>query len=195
MKINVLKSIRKTTVIKIENNGEVTVKAPVFLSDNKIFEFLNLKRAWINEKIAEINAQNAKNESILTKKTAYFNGNEVIYSKNYYKDLKSLAKRYLVERANFLARYYGFTINQIKIRKYKSRWGSCDKNKNVTLNVMLMALDNKLIDYVIIHELCHTVHFNHKQDFHKMLKSLIKNANELNKRLKQMSYLTKIDYK
>ncbi len=193
MNIKIVKSIRKTTVIKIDNSGLVLVKAPAFLSDEKIYDFINEKQGWINKKLHEIDKINAQNSDILAKKYVLINGNIAQYDKNYLKTLY-IASDYLIKRTNYLANELGFNLNGVKIKKYKSRWGSCDKNKVITLNVMLMALDNSLIDYVIIHELCHTKYFNHQKEFHNLLNSILKNAKNLKKQINKYSYITKIKY-
>lgn len=84
--------------------------------------------------------------------------------------LQKRAKAYLPYRLAFLAQKHGFTYKLGKLGLRKTRWGSCTSNKAISLNVALMTLTegNKpspLIDYVIIHELCHTRHMNHSKAF------------------------------
>ena len=67
----------------------------------------------------------------------------------------------LINRINELADKYGFIFNKVSVRNQKTRWGSCSKNNNISLNIQLMRLSNSLIDYVILHELVHTVVKNH----------------------------------
>ncbi|MBO7214664.1 MAG: M48 family metallopeptidase [Clostridia bacterium] len=80
------------------------------------------------------------------------------------------------------------------VKNYKSRWGTCYKNKYITLNYKLMMLDVDLIDYVIIHELCHTIYFDHQKEFKNLLNRITKNSAGLNKKLKEMSFVLKIEY-
>jgi predicted metal-dependent hydrolase len=87
--------------------------------------------------------------------------------------LKKRADNYLWHRLETLARTHGFTeYREGKLGLRKTRWGSCTSHKVISLNIALMTiaprdsdLPNALIDYVIIHELCHTRHMNHSRNF------------------------------
>lgn len=79
--------------------------------------------------------------------------------------LRKEAKRVLPIRLKELACQHGFSYNNCTIRETTSRWGSCNGKKNISLNLYLMCLPQHLIDYVLIHELCHTVEMNHSDRF------------------------------
>lgn len=79
--------------------------------------------------------------------------------------LRKEAKRLLPDRTKQLARNFGFVVNNIKIQSSKTRWGSCSRDKNINLSLYLMLLPAHLIDYVILHELCHTKEMNHGEKF------------------------------
>ncbi len=82
-----------------------------------------------------------------------------------------------------------FEPSGLVIRQLKSRWGSCSSKGKITFNSELVKLDPVLIDYVIIHELCHLKHHNHGPDFHKMLGELIPDYKSLRKELRK--YVTR----
>jgi len=86
--------------------------------------------------------------------------------------LRKKALEYLPDRLQILAGMHGFTYGSIKISKSKSRWGSCSSKKNVGLSLFLMKLPLHLIDYVILHELCHTVEMNHSPKFWELLEKV-----------------------
>jgi len=82
---------------------------------------------------------------------------------NYF--LKKEAKRILPERTIFLGNKHFFSFSSVKIQSSKSRWGSCSQGRNINLSFYLMLLPQHLVDYVILHELCHTKEMNHSSKF------------------------------
>lgn len=79
------------------------------------------------------------------------------------------AHHYLPARLSELARQHGFRYNRVTIRNNKSNWGSCSSQNNISLNLQLMKLPEHLCDYVLIHELVHTVEKNHSAAFWRRL--------------------------
>lgn len=80
-------------------------------------------------------------------------------------DLRNKASAYLPDRLKELAGIHGFAFRQIKISSSRGRWGSCSSKLNINLSFFLMLLPKHLIDYVILHELCHTREMNHGAAF------------------------------
>ena len=99
--------------------------------------------------------------------------------------LKVEAKEYLPGKVNELAEKYDFKFNKLAIKNIKSRWGSCSKRDNVNLSIHLMRLPDHLIDYVILHELVHTVHHNHSSNFWSLLDRITGEAKSLDKELRK----------
>lgn len=87
--------------------------------------------------------------------------------------LRHEAKTYLPDRVAKLAAAHGFSYNQLTVKNVHTRWGSCSAQNNINLNICLMTLPEYLSDFVILHELCHTVHKNHGPQFHALLDSLV----------------------
>ena len=83
--------------------------------------------------------------------------------------LRKEAKRLLPDRTKQLAAKFGFEYSDVKIQSSKSRWGSCSGLKSINLSLYLMLLTAPLIDYVILHELCHTKEMNHGIRFWKLM--------------------------
>jgi predicted metal-dependent hydrolase len=82
------------------------------------------------------------------------------------------ARIYLPERLQLLAHQWGLRFEKISVRDNKSRWGSCSRGNNISLNIHLMRLPPHLCDYVILHELTHTLHKHHQKAFWLYLNGL-----------------------
>ena len=101
------------------------------------------------------------------------------------KTLRHEAKRILPVRLHTLAEEYGFTYSEVKINNSKTRWGSCSARKNINLSLSLMLLPDHLINYVLLHELCHTQEMSHSDRFWHLMDSVTNNkASALRKELK-----------
>jgi len=111
--------------------------------------------------------------------------NDELASAEFEKFLFSVAQKYIAERTTQLAFQYGFQFNKVKIKKLKSRWGSCSAKKNLSFNFKLMEYSPNVIDYVIIHELCHTKIMNHSKTFWELVESIIPEYKKLRKQLKR----------
>ncbi len=99
--------------------------------------------------------------------------------------LKVEAKQYLPEKVKELAVKFEFNYNKITLKNIKSRWGSCSRKNNINLSIHLMRLPDHLIDYVILHELVHTVHHNHSKRFWALLDKVTGSAKILDKELRK----------
>lgn len=98
--------------------------------------------------------------------------------------LRREAKKYLPKRVEEFAAKNGFTFNRVSIRNSKTRWGSCSSRNNINLNLHIMRLPEKLADYVILHELTHTVHKNHGKEFWSLLTEITGDGKGLAKKLR-----------
>jgi hypothetical protein len=95
------------------------------------------------------------------------------------------SKEYFPARVVELARMHGFNFSSVKIRNSRSRWGSCSYINDINLSLHLICLPDILSDYVILHELTHTVHKNHGGEFWKLLEEVAFNAKTKSKELKR----------
>ncbi|MBR4063826.1 MAG: M48 family metallopeptidase [Tidjanibacter sp.] len=86
--------------------------------------------------------------------------------------LRAEAKRYLPKRVAELSAQTGLRYGRLSIRASRTRWGSCSARNDINLSLYLMKLPPHLIDYVILHELCHTRHKDHSERFNALLDSL-----------------------
>lgn len=95
------------------------------------------------------------------------------------------AKMFLPKRVEELADEYEFSYRRVFVKNAKTLWGSCSSKNNINLNLHLMRLPEKLRDYIIIHELAHTVHRNHGPEFWGLLDHYFGDARSMAKELKK----------
>lgn len=197
--------------IGLSQAGEIRLSLPYGVSLNSGLKFLSDKRNWIikhSKQPPNINSgsiigkdytlrivptykQNAStvySDSQVTvfmpEDAAYEQVQEKI-SKTISKVLLLQAKKHLPGRVNTIAQKYGFTYRSLDFKKLKSRWGSCSSNNDLIFNIFLMQLPWNLIDYVIVHELVHTVHHHHKQAFWQAVETILPNYVQLKKHIKK----------
>lgn len=100
--------------------------------------------------------------------------------------LKKEATLQLPGRVALCAQKYGFSYNNVYCKSMRSRWGSCNSQKDITLNIFLMMVPWELIDYVIVHELVHTKYLHHGADFWAALEAIVPDYKQRRKELKQL---------
>jgi predicted metal-dependent hydrolase len=97
--------------------------------------------------------------------------------------LKGQGRRWLVPRLDDLSRETGLKFSHSQVRLQRSRWGSCSSRGGISLNAAAMFVEPALVDYLILHELCHTRHMNHSGRFWHLLDSFAPGARQLDKAL------------
>ena len=101
---------------------------------------------------------------------------------------RKVARKILCRRIGELAQLHNFVYNRVSIRKQKTRWGSCSSKNNINLNMNLLHLPSELMDYVLLHELVHTRVKDHSKDFWDELNTVVPNARQIDKKLKDYQY-------
>jgi len=160
--------------IRISREGEVRVTVPRGLGQRRAEGFVLSRKGWILRKLAEISEQSGSAVTIREGDLLFVRGKPVRLELNgngetpeaaLWRLLRRQAQEYLPGRVETLAEAYGFSYTGLKIRKMTSRWGSCTSKNSINLNSWLVMLPDHLSDYVILHELVHTVHKNHSPRF------------------------------
>ena len=209
----VIRSNRRTLSISINENAELIVRAPHLLSMNKIHDFINEKKKWVNKQQKIIN--NRLSDSAFDKdmalllgslypikvktdqsKKLYFNGEEFLVRSSDQELIHSSLKKWYkkkfrevaIPRLTYFADKYNLSVNQVRIKEQKTLWGSCSSRNNINLNYLLIMAPMNVIDYVIIHELAHTIHRNHSSHFWKTVESMMPNFKEAKTWLKDYGY-------
>ena len=140
--------------LSVKPSGEVRLSYPRLVSTAKALRFLEEKVEWVlqmREKVAERSMQGGD------------------YTPEQIESLRREAKRVLPAMVERLAAKNNFKYGKITIRATRSKWGCCTSQNNLSLSLFLMTLPTHLQEFVVLHELCHTVHHNHSAAFHALL--------------------------
>ncbi len=146
-----IRSNRKTIALQIKGDGRIIVRAPLRMAARDIQRFVDSKAAWIEKHLAVIQQRQQPPASVFTMEQLY--------------QLADAAKQDIPRRVARFAALVGVTYGRITIRAQKSRWGSCSGKGNLNFNCLLMLAPPEVLDYVIIHELCHRLEMNHSPAF------------------------------
>ena len=99
------------------------------------------------------------------------------------------SEKILKEKTLIESKKMKLNLKEIKVKSYKSRWGSCSSNGDISYNWKLIMAPEKIIDYVIIHELCHLIHFNHSCNYWREVSKKLPNYKESREWLKSNQFL------
>lgn len=198
----------KNSYINILPTAEVIVKTPI-KSQKYIYELVEKKYDWIIKKIDHIRKYekidvNMEDEVLIFGEIYSIDHEIASYLRNklqrlrtithenilncYDRYYKEIAKDHIPKRVEHFSTQMGLYPTNIKYRKMKRRWGSCDSKKELTFNTNLLKLSLELIDYVIVHELAHIKHMNHSKHFHNLVNKYLTNSKELEKKIKEQYY-------
>ena len=175
MKVTVIRSNRKTVAIQVNSDLSVTVRAPRSASEKDIEEILKKKEAWISKHIEKIKKTKERLEAEPTEKLT----REKVIA------LAEEALKVIPERVEYFARVIGVTYGKITIRNQKTRWGSCSSKGNLNFNCLLMLAPSEVLDYVVVHELCHRKQMNHSKAFWSEVEKVLPDYKEARKWLKE----------
>lgn len=150
-----IRSKRKTLALEVRRGGQVIVRSPLRLSEQKITEFLKLRYDWLIKAI-----ERQKN-----KKSKYDIPPEQIAT------LKQKAKEILPKRVEYYSRIMKLYPKAVKINSAKTRFGSCSSQNNLNFSAFLMLYPIEAIDYVVVHELAHIKYKNHQKEFYNLVAS------------------------
>ncbi|MBL4942092.1 MAG: M48 family metallopeptidase [Colwellia sp.] len=211
----ILRSRRKTLALQVKQ-GQVFVRAPLYLDEQFISAFIQKKEAWLKAKITAQNitvdlccdyTQGAKiflfgqlvtlniiftcsvskndiyrstldnNQQVLVIVFPFYKQKNLTLKSQLTAAVKKSIERYLKQQAiNIILpnveQYSQITQlvpTSIKIRQYRARWGSCNNRGELNFNYLLMMLPITVINYVIVHELCHLRYLNHSTDFWQLV--------------------------
>jgi len=190
----IIRTQRKSLSLIINNRGELIVRAPLFYKDSVIFDFINKKSNWIiakrtqmiNEKTYPLEIKSGEKFTILgreyeiyitTVKSVKIKDNQILIPINNSKQklilfLKRSLKNIVTSKITYWLNWYNFNVSNISISSAKTNWGSCSSSNRLHFTYKLMLCPEAIIDYIIVHELVHTVIKNHSTNFWRNVKKL-----------------------
>lgn len=154
-KVKVIRSDRKTAAIQIHPDLSVTLRVPRWISDREIERILLERESWIRKQTEKIKKERDRDGTCPLP----------VLSDEQIRDLAEKALRYIPERVRHFAPVVGVDYGRITIRNQKTRWGSCSGKGNLNFNCLLMLAPREVLDYVVVHELCHRKEMNHSRAF------------------------------
>ncbi len=153
--IRIIRSSRRTLSLQVKHDGQIIVRAPRNVSLKDIESFVRKNSAWLKKHLdlveKEMKARAASPVQALTM-------DEI-------RSLADEAMRVIPEKTAYYAPLVGVQYGRITIRNQKTRWGSCSSKGNLNFNCLLMLAPPEVLDYVIVHELCHRKEMNHSPRF------------------------------
>lgn len=139
--------------LSVRPSGEVRLSYPYGIAERRALAFLESRIDWV------LQARKRMSERKADIRT---------YTPEEIEELRRKAKIILPPKVEHFARLFGFSYGRVTIRAARTKWGCCTNRNNISLSLFLMTLPEHLQDYVIIHELCHTVHHDHSARFHAL---------------------------
>ena len=144
----IIKSDRKTIAIQIQPDGQVVVRCPKGMRLEEARRFVKSKADWIEKHLAKLDRQET-----------------VKYTPQQIEHLREQTRALVAARVNYYAPIVGVTYHQIAIRSQRTRWGSCSSKGNLNFNCLLALVPPEVLDYIVVHELCHLKELNHSERF------------------------------
>lgn len=156
MNTEIIRSNRKSIEIQLCSDGHIRVRAPFFMTDAEISDFIKKKSGWIEKHRNRMKERQKKR------------GQEAPVQRLSLQDIQALADQavcVIPDKVRYYAGKIGVDYGRITIRNQKTRWGSCSGKGNLNFNCLLMLVPEEVLDYVVIHELCHRREMNHSRKF------------------------------
>lgn len=161
VEFELVRSSRRTLAIQVSADGAVTVRAPWQCSRARAKAFVEEKQDWILRKQEEMRSRSREKER---KK-----GQLPEWGAEDYKRGRAQAAQVFAQRTAYFAGRMGVSYGRITIRDQKTRWGSCSAKGNLNFNWRLVLAPQKVLDYVVVHELAHRKEMNHSPRFWKLV--------------------------
>ncbi len=168
------KNIKNMYLRVTATDGTLQINAPTQMTDKEIIRFVETRRQWIMEAVERVKEKETKTAS-----------RPELTQEEEWKDWTYL-KEELGRLIAHWAPIMGVKPSGFKIRKMKSRWGSCNvQTHHMTFNLELARVPYECMEYVVVHELSHLIEPSHNERFWKTMENYLPEAKLLRKRLKE----------
>lgn len=179
--VEIIRSARKTMSLEVTKEGRVLVRAPYKMPEERIRAFVEEKKEWLGRSVAKMERRLRMKEQA-----------GVITEEQRRAGIEA-AKTKIAERAAYYAPILGVTYGRITIRDQKSRWGSCSQKGNLNFTWKLILTPPEILDYVVVHELCHRLEMNHSARFWNHVERVLPDYQERRDWLKKNGWLLDTD--
>ncbi len=166
------KNLKRIT-ISISPKKGVSVSYPWLISQKKVEKLVRDKSDWI---IRNLKKSYEESQNRLLNRG----------SRREYSEKKEEAYKMIMEKLNYYNQFYNFDYKRVSIRNQRNRWGSCSSKKNLNFNYRIVFLPSELVDYLVVHELCHLKEMNHSKRFWELVEQIIPDCKKLAKRLRKI---------
>lgn len=172
--ITLIRSRRKSLAIEITPELQVVVRAPVRMPVREINAFVQERDDWIREHL----------QRMAGKKRLREQHREPALSEEELQELATQAMTLIPQKVRYYAQVIGVTYGRITIRNQRTRWGSCSGKGNLNFNCLLLLMPEEVLDYVVVHELCHRKEMNHSARFWEEVEKILPDYRQRRKWLK-----------
>lgn len=172
--IRIIRSSRRTLSLQVKNDGQVIVRAPRHVTLQEIAAFVRKNSAWLHKHLEKVRKEKELNAASPVQPLTM-------------DDIQKLADealRVIPGRVAHFAPLVGVTYGRITVRNQRTRWGSCSSKGNLNFNCLLMLAPPDILDYVVVHELCHRKEMNHSPKFWAEVAKVIPDYKERQKWLR-----------
>lgn len=159
--VRIERSRRRSIVLSVNSKAEVILKVPYRTTNAEINRILFERQDWIRTHVARVRSARASAGTL-----APLTDEEL-------RQLSHQAAQDIPLRVAMYAERIGVSYGRITIRHQRTRWGSCSTKGNLNFNCLLMLTPPEVIDYVIVHELCHRKEMNHSARFWALVAAVL----------------------
>lgn len=178
--VEIIRSSRRTLSLEVTKEGKVLVRAPYRMAEEKIQAFVESKKGWLQGKLQEADRQQKIRQQV-----------GAVSEEQRAAGIRK-ARDCITKRAAYYAGILHVTYGQITIRDQKSRWGSCSSQGNLNFTWKLILAPPEVLDYVVVHELCHRLEMNHSAAFWNQVEKVMPDYKVRRQWLKENGWLLEL---